>query len=146
MGGTAHQNDGFNCEGEGADMHLRNISDDPRPLPERIVVQRLVVEPHLPGLRSEETKQCLEQCGFAAAVWPEQSKHFASCERDIESVAHGTVWITDGESASFDIHDQLFCMLARSQMKNGVPTTAVKMPSGISTSAAVRASVSMRSR
>jgi hypothetical protein len=37
-------------------------------------------------------------------------------------------------------------MLASSQMKNGVPTTAVSMPSGISTSAAVRASVSISSR
>ena len=31
-------------------------------------------------------------------------------------------------------------------MKKGVPTTAVRMPSGISTGAAVRASVSMTSR
>jgi hypothetical protein len=37
-------------------------------------------------------------------------------------------------------------MPASSQMKNGVPMTAVRMPSGISTGAAVRASVSMNRR
>ena len=60
--------------------------------------------------------------------------------------ADRVVWITDGEIVAFDVHDQFLCMLARSQMKNGVPTTAVRMPSGISTSAAVRARVSMTSR
>src|SRR5215472_6530680 len=146
MCSTAHQNNGLHCEREGADMHLRNIGNDPRPLPDGIIIERLVTEPYLASLWSEETKQRLEQRGFAATVWPKQSKHFAGGERDVEAVTHGTVWITDGESAAFDIHDHVFCILARSQMKNGVPTTAVKMPSGISTSAAVRASVSMSSR
>src|SRR5262249_57743383 len=145
-GGTAHKTDSLYCEREGANMHLRNIGNDPRPLPDGIIIERLVTEPYLARLWSEETKQRLEQRSFAATVWPKQSKHFASGERDVEAVTHGTVWITDGESAAFDIHDQVFCILARSQMKNGVPTTAVKMPSGISTSAAVRASVSMSSR
>src|SRR5215469_3939995 len=110
------------------------------------MIERLVAEPHLTRLCSEETKQSLEQRGFATAIGPEQCKHFTGCERDIQSVADGTVRISDSEIAAFDIHDQVFCMLARSQMKNGVPTTAVKMPSGISTCAAVRASVSMSSR
>jgi hypothetical protein len=47
---------------------------------------------------------------------------------------------------AFEDHDQFFCTLASSQMKNGVPITAVKMPSGISTYAMVRASVSISSR
>src|SRR5262249_40691061 len=143
---TAHQNDGFNSECEGADVHLRNVCDDSRPLSDRVVIERLVVEPHLAGFWFEKTKQSLQERSFAATVWPKQSKDFAGCESDIESAADGTVLITDGEIVAFDIHDQVLCMLARSQMKNGVPTTAVKMPSGISTSAAVRASVSMSSR
>src|SRR5262249_43997075 len=146
MCSTAHQNYGFNGECEGADVHLRNIGGDPRPLPDGIMIERLVAEPHLAGLWSEETKQSLEQRGFATTVWPKQSKYFTGCERNIESVADRTVRIANGEIAAFDIHDQVFCMLARSQMKNGVPTTAVKIPSGISTAAAVRASVSMSSR
>src|SRR5262249_3837998 len=146
MGGTAHQNDSLYCEREGADMHLRNIGNDPRTLPDAIISGGFVPEPYLARLWSEETKQRLEQRGFAATVWPKQSKHFAGGERDVEAVTHGTVWITDGKSAAFDIHDQVFCILARSQIKNGVPTTAVKMPSGSSTSAAGRASVSMSSR
>src|SRR6516165_2176073 len=104
MGGTAHQNDGLHCERESADMHLRNIGNDPRPLLDGIIIERLVTEPYLASLRSEETKQRLEQRGFATTVWPEQSKHLAGCERDIESVADGTVWIADGEIVAFDIH------------------------------------------
>src|SRR5215471_804500 len=146
MCSTAHQNDGLRCERERADVHLRNISDDPRPLPDRIIIERLAAEPHLAGFWSEEAEQSLEQRGFATTVWPKQSKNFAGGEREVESVPDGTVRISDGEIVAFDIHDQVFCILARSQMKNGVPTTAVKMPSGISTSAAVRASVSMSSR
>jgi hypothetical protein len=49
-------------------------------------------------------------------------------------------------SSIFQRHDHVFCMLVRSQMKNGVPMTAVRMPSGTSTCAMVRASVSMRRR
>src|SRR5262245_29808555 len=146
MCSTTHQNNGLNRECEGTDVHLRNIGNDLRPLPDGITIEQLVAEPHLARLWPEETKQSLEQRGFATTVWPEQSKHLAGGESDIESMAHGTVRIPDGEFVAFDIHDQVFCMLARSQMKNGVPATAVKMPSGISTSAAVRASVSMSSR
>mgnify|MGYP001120075380 CR=1 FL=1 len=77
---------------------------------------------------------------------PEQRQHFPCRERDVESAPDCVVWVTDGEIVAFDVHDQVLCMLARSQMKNGVPTTAVRMPRGISTWAAVRARVSMTSR
>ena len=54
--------------------------------------------------------------------------------------------VADGEIAAGKAHDQVRCMPASSQMKNGVPMTAVRIPSGISTGAAVRARVSMKRR
>ena len=67
-------------------------------------------------------------------------------ERDVEPAPDHAVAIADGEVAAFERHDHVFCTLASSQMKNGVPTTAVRMPSGISICAMVRASVSMSRR
>ena len=65
---------------------------------------------------------------------------------DVEAGADDAVGIADGELMALEDHDQFFCTLASSQMKNGVPITAVRMPSGISTCAMVRASVSISSR
>jgi len=45
-----------------------------------------------------------------------------------------------------EVYDQFLCALVSSQMKNGVPMTAVRMPSGISTAAAARAKVSMSNK
>src|ERR1700722_8488655 len=44
------------------------------------------------------------------------------------------------------LHAHVFETLAKSQMKNGVPTSAVRIPSGISVAVMVRASVSIRSK
>src|SRR4029077_19651649 len=44
------------------------------------------------------------------------------------------------------IYDHVFETPASSQTKNGVPTMAVRIPSGISIAAAVRATVSITSR
>ena len=78
---------------------------------------------------------------------PEQRQHLALLERDVERAPDHAVAVADGEIAAGEAHDdQVRCMPASSQMKNGVPITAVRMPSGISTGAAVRASVSMNRR
>src|SRR5262249_40701857 len=113
---------------------------------DRIGAERLFVDPHLAGLRPEQAEQGFEQCGLAAAIGAEQGEHLARRERHVEPAPDRVVGIADGEIVTGKIHDQFLCMLASSQMKNGVPTTAVSMPSGISTSAAVRASVSISSR
>src|SRR5262245_45848071 len=143
---AAHQNHCFHSECKGADMDLRHISDDTGPFPGRIVTQRPVAKPHLAGLRPEQAKQSLEKRGLAAAIRPQQRQHFTGRKRNVEPATDRVIRITDRKIAALDVHDQVLCMLASSQMKNGVPTTAVRMPSGISTSAAVRASVSIRSR
>ena len=146
MRGAAHQHDRFHGEREGADVHLGHIGDDARAFADRIGAERSFVEPHLAGLRLEQAEQGFEQCRLAAAVRAEQREHLAGCERHVEPAPDCVVGIADGEITAGEVHDQFLCMLASSQMKNGVPTTAVKMPSGISTSAAVRASVSISSR
>src|SRR5262245_7023874 len=143
---ATHQHYRLHSEGKGADMNLRNVGNDARPLAHAVFVERLVAEANLTGLWLEQTKQGLEQGSLAATVRPQQGQDLAGRQSDIQTAADGMVRITDCEIAALDIHDQVLCMLARSQMKNGVPMTAVRMPSGISTSAAVRASVSISSR
>src|SRR5262245_53292388 len=144
-------------------MNLWHVGNNARPLPDGILVEGFVIKSHLAGLRPQQTKQSPEKRGLAAAIRPQQRQHLAGRKSDIEAVTHRMVRITDGEIPAFDVHDQILfttkffsrpgpfhdqvlCILASSQMKNGVPITAVKMPSGISTSATVRASVSIKSR
>ena len=117
-----------------------------RALADRAPRERAAVKAHLAGLRREQSKQRLEQRRLAAAVGAEQRQHLARGHLDIKPGADDAVGIPDGEPVAFERHDQVFCMLASSQMKNGVPITAVRMPSGISTCAMVRANVSMSSR
>ena len=127
-------------------MHLRHIGHQTRAFADRNSAEWLAVELHFAGLRLDQAEQRLQERGLAAAVRPEQRQHFALGKRHVEPTPDGVVGIADGERMAGEDHDQVFCTLAKSQMKNGVPTTAVKMPSGISTSAAVRASVSISSR
>ena len=125
---------------------LRHIGDEARALARRDARERAAVDQHLAGLRRENAEQRLEQRGLAAAVGAEQRQHLALRERDVEVAPDHAVAVADGEVAAGEGHDQVRCMPASSQMKNGVPMTAVRMPSGISIGAAVRASVSMNSR
>src|SRR6202041_1790608 len=96
--------------------------------------------------RRQNPEQRLEQRGLAAAVGPEQRQHLALLQADIEPAPDHPVAIADAEIVPGERHDQFRCMPANNQMKNGVPITAVRMPSGISIGAAVRASVSMNNR
>src|SRR6185436_2336427 len=109
-------------------------------------IERTAINLRLAGEWLEDAEQRLEQCGLAATVRPEQREHLALLERDVEPAADHPVAVTDGEVAAGKRHDQFLCMPASSQMKNGVPITAVRMPSGISIGATVRAKVSMRRR
>jgi hypothetical protein len=74
------------------------------------------------------------------------SRARAPLRRDVEAATDHAIAVADGEVATGKAHDQVRCMPASSQMKNGVPMTAVRIPSGISTGAAVRARVSMKRR
>jgi hypothetical protein len=44
---AAHQHDGFNGEGKGADMDLRHISYDARSFADLVITERLVAEAYL---------------------------------------------------------------------------------------------------
>ena len=127
-------------------MDLRHIGDAARALADRKGTERAAVDLSLAGQRLEDAEQRLEQRGLAAAIRAEQRQHFALLERDVEPAPDHAVAVADGEIAASERHDQFLCMPASSQMKNGVPITAVRMPSGISIGAMVRASVSISSR
>src|SRR4029077_6398874 len=144
--GAAHQHDRLHRERKSADVHLWHVGDDTRAFADRIIVERLSTEQHLASFRLKQPKQSFEQRRLAATVRSEQRQHLAGRECDVETASNRTIRISDGEVAAFYIHDQVLCMLASSQIKKGVPTTAVRIPSGISTSAAVRASVEMTSK
>src|SRR5262245_1575066 len=96
--------------------------------------------------RGARMPSSLEQCGIAAAVRAEQRQDLTPLQRDVEAATDHAIAVADGEVAAGKAHDQVRCIPASSQMKNGVPMTAVRIPSGISTEAAVRASVSMKRR
>ena len=107
---------------------------------------RPAVDQDRAGQWRQNAEQRLEQRGLAAAVGAEQRQHLALRETDVEPVPDHAVAVADAERAARERHDQVRCMPASSQMKNGVPMTAVRMPSGISTGAATRARVSMNSK
>ena len=146
MRSAAHQHHCLDGKGKGRDMGLRHIGDQPRALSNGAGRQGRAAEPHFAGSRVQQAEQRLEQRGLAAAIGSEQRQHLALFQPDIEPAADDTVGIADGQFLALEDHDQFFCTLASSQMKNGVPITAVKMPSGISTCAIVRASVSISKR
>src|SRR5215467_5630318 len=146
MRGAPHQHDRLDREREGGRVQLRHIGDAARALADRIVRERAALNLRFTRKRPDQPEQRLEQRGLAAAIGAEQRQHLALRERHVERAPDHTVAVTDGEVMAGEIHDQLRCISASSQMKNGVPMTAVRMPSGISTAAAVRASVSMNRR
>jgi hypothetical protein len=127
-------------------MHLRHIGDQPCALTDGNATQRAAADHDITCTGRENAEEGLEQRGLAAAVRAEQRQHLALLERNVEAATDHAVAVADGEIAPGKAHDQVRCMPASSQMKNGVPMTAVRIPSGISTGAAVRASVSMKRR
>ena len=127
-------------------MRLRHIGQEPRALADRSRRKRAPAKAHLAGARRQQAKQRLEQRCLAAAIGPEQRQNFAFGQSDVEPLPDQPVAVADGKGAAFESHDQVRCTSARSQMKNGVPMNAVKMPSGISMLAAVRAMVSISNK
>ncbi len=144
--GAAHEHHALDGEGEGRHVHLRHIGDQARALAQRNGGERAAADRDLAVPGREDPEQGLEQRGLAAAVGAEQRQHLALRERHVEPAPDHAIAVADGEVAPGERHDQFRCIPASSQMKKGVPITAVRMPSGVSTGAAVRASVSMASR
>src|SRR5499427_4326247 len=144
--GAAHQHDAVDGEGEGRHMHLRHIGDEPCTLTNGNGRERASADRHVAGAGRENAEQGLEQRGLAAPVRAKQRQDLALLQRDVEAATNHAIAVADGEIAAGKAHDQVRCIPASSQMKNGVPMTAVRIPSGISTGAAVRASVSMKRR
>ena len=144
--GAAHQHYGIDGEGECRHMYLRHIGDEPCPLTNGNACERAPADRDLAGARRENSEQGFEQRGLAATVRAKQGQDLAPLQRDVEATTDHAIAIADGEIAAGKAHDQVRCMPASSQMKNGVPMTAVRIPSGISTGAAVRARVSMKRR
>src|SRR5205085_8562546 len=105
-----------------------------------------IANEHFTAERLEDAEKRLEQGRLAAAIGAEQSKHFPLLYAYVKAASDHTVAIADAQRTAGERHDQFRCMPASSQMKKGVPITAVRMPSGTSMGAMVRASVSMNSR
>src|SRR5262245_33910379 len=146
MSGAAHQHDILDGKGEGADVHLRDVSNKPGALADRQLSERRSIDSNLSGKWRDEAHQSFEQCRLASAIRAEKCNHLTDDKRNIKFAADNSIVVADGQIASFKDHDQLRCASRSRAMKKGVPTTAVKMPRGISTGATVRASVSMISK
>src|SRR5262249_54660952 len=144
--GASHQHHRLDGEGEGGEMRLWHIGDQPRALAASVACKRPAGEIDVAVLRREQAEQRLEQGRLAAAVRAEQRQHLAGRERDVEPAADHAVAVADREIAAREDHDHVLATLVSSQMKNGVPMSAVRMPSGISIAAPVRANVSISSK
>src|SRR6478735_2563307 len=94
----------------------------------------------------QKAEQGFQQGRLAAAIRPEQGKHLTRPQGQRDRPADLALWIAIGEIDGTEAHDQPPRADASSQMKKGVPITAVRMPSGVSTGPIVRASVSMIKR
>src|SRR5262249_53272800 len=127
-------------------MHLRHVGDEPCTLADGNARERASADRDIAGAGCENAEQGLEQRGLATTVRAEQRQDLTPLQRDVEAATDPAIALADGEVAAGKAHDQVRCIPASSQMKNGVPMTAVRIPSGISTGAAVRASVSMKRR
>ena len=94
----------------------------------------------------QQTEHCLEQCCFSTAIRTEQCQRLTWRNGESDVSADRLTWIAEAEAFSRQRHDQLLRADTSSQMNTGVPITAVRIPSGISTCAALRASVSISNR
>src|SRR5262245_41042414 len=144
--GAAHQHYAIDGKGEVRHMHLRHVGDEPCTLTDGNGRERASADRHLAGTGRENAEQGLEQCGLAAAVRAEQRQDLAALQRDVEAATDHTIAVADGEVAAGKAHDQVRCIPASSQMKNGVPMQAVRITKGISTGAAVRVSRKLEMR
>ena len=134
--GAAHQHHGLDREREGRDMGLRHIGDQPRALADRCgpTRPRRRAAPRRRSARSRPSS-VLSSVVLPPPFGPSSASTspFASATSRPRPTTRSR--IADGELAALEDHDQFLCTLASSQMKNGVPITAVRMPSGISTCA-----------
>ncbi len=127
-------------------MRLRDIGNHPGNLDAREPCDVAPVHAELPGQRRQQTQQRLEERGLSAAIGPEQTDDLARAKGQRQRAADPLAAIADGKILRRDPHDQPRRPLASSQTKTGAPTTAVRMPSGTSICATVRAAVSTTSR
>ena len=107
MGAAPHQHDVLDRKGEGAQVNLRNISDQPGALPHGQPPERFSLDTDLSRERRNEPDQGLEQSRLAAAIGAEKCEHLAGGERNIERATDHPVAVTDGEAAALQDHGQL---------------------------------------
>ena len=127
-------------------MGLRHVGDPAGDLGARQRCERPAVEQHRAALGRQQAEQRLEQRGLAGAVGPEQADDLAGADGEVDVAADRLARVAEAEAPRLEPHAQPCRPRASSQRKNGAPTNAVRMPSGISTAAIVRASVSTSSR
>ena len=107
---------------------------------------RHAVGAHLPAERPERAENRAEQRRLAAAVGAEQRHDLAGLEPQLQAVSHRDVGVPNARSMHLEQAHQALRDRASNHRKNGAPATAVRMPSGISMAAAVRATVSAATR
>ena len=151
MGRPSHQHHVEHPVGEYGHMGLRDVGHGARELLPCRGLDRLSGNRDRAGQGAQQAEQGLEQRGLAGAVGAEQTDHLSGADIDADVASDGPAGIPDGETAGLDEgcnarHDQPSRPRASSQRKNGAPSSAVRMPSGISMRAMVRASVSTSSK
>ena len=142
MRGPAHQHGVEHAKREEADMRLGHVGEGLRPPLARPAGEVLAIDRHPPALRREQAEDGLEQGGLAAAVWAEQADDLALAQAEAGIAPDRLAAIAEGQILDLEAHRQPSRPRARSHRKNGAPRKAVRMPSGTSVTAMVRASVS----
>src|SRR5262249_38592253 len=145
--GAAHAHHVEDGGGEPGYVPPRDIGQGARDRGRLELREGATVDRHRAAERRLQAEQGAEQCGLTRAVGAEQAKHLARRKRKRDVAGDEMAAITDGEVVRDELHGQPQepRSRARSQRKNGAPSTAVNMPSGVSTRARLRASRSTSS-
>ncbi len=150
MSSAPHQDQFGNRKRKGATAALRHISESQRPLSRAPIFGEPAIDADRAGLRRQQTEDRLEQCGLALAVAPQHAQHFADADVQGDMAADDVSGITVAQilhSQPWRSHDHAGRRLKASSHKNtGVPSAAVRTPSGNSTVPIVRATVSTARR
>jgi hypothetical protein len=123
-------------------MRLRHVGEGLRAPLARPAGEVRAVDRHPAALRRDQAEDGLEQGGLAAAIGAEQADDLARAYAEAGLAPDRLAGVAEGQVVDLEGHRQPSRPRARSHRKNGAPRKAVRMPSGTSVTAMVRASVS----
>ena len=146
VSGAAHQDHVTHRVREHGRVRLRDVGHHAGDVPAVKREDVAIVEHDAARLARNQPEQGLEERGLAAPVGSQQTQNLAGLQREVHRTPHRKPRIAEPQPFGPQHAHQLRRPVASSQRNTGAPTKAVRIPSGVSVSAMVRAIVSTASR